>query len=235
MGVHTASRSSAGQLPEKIGNLLQESRWLALGAVALFLSMALWGFHKDDPGWSHAVATGKMHNPTGHFGAWVADLMLYLFGFSAWWWVVLLAVVIWWGFRRLHSPLGGADRRPLYIALAGFVFLLIASSALEALRFHTLKVELPLAPGGMFGIEASRLLDHVLGYTGATLVLLAAMAAGWSIFSGMSWLWAFESLGGALEGVVGVFGGAGCGRFVHARQDSRAKWRREYLLPGPPL
>ena len=194
-------------MPEKIGNLLEESRWLALGAVALFLSMALWGFHKDDPGWSHAVVSGKLHNPTGHFGAWVADLMLYLFGFSAWWCIVLLAVVIWWGFRRLHSPLGSVDRRPLYIALAGFVLLLVASSALEALRFHTLKVELPLAPGGMFGIEASRLLEHMLGYTGSTLLLLAAMAAGWSIFSGMSWLWAFESLGAALEGFVGFFYG----------------------------
>jgi S-DNA-T family DNA segregation ATPase FtsK/SpoIIIE len=178
-----------------------------LGAVALFLSMALWGFHKDDPGWSHAVVTGKLHNPTGHAGAWVADLLLYLFGFSAWWWIVLLAVVIWWGFRRLHSPLGNLDRRPLYIALAGFALLLVASSALEALRFHTLKVELPLAPGGMLGMEASRLLEHQLGYTGSTLLLLAAMAAGWSIFSGMSWLWAFESLGGALEAVVGFFYG----------------------------
>ena len=27
-------------LPEKIGNLLQESRWLGVGAVALFLIMA---------------------------------------------------------------------------------------------------------------------------------------------------------------------------------------------------
>jgi alkanesulfonate monooxygenase SsuD/methylene tetrahydromethanopterin reductase-like flavin-dependent oxidoreductase (luciferase family) len=36
---------------------------------------------------------------------------------------------------------------------------------------------LPLAPGGLLGIEASRLLAHLLGYTGSTLLLLAAMAA----------------------------------------------------------
>ena len=209
MGVRTADRATSSQLPEKIGNLLHESRWLGLGAIALFLSMALWGYHKDDPGWSHAVVSGTLLNPAGHFGAWIADLMLYLFGFSAWWWIVLLAMVIWWGFRRLHSPLGKkkADRRPLYIALAGFLLLLVASSALEALRFHTLKVELPLAPGGLLGIEASRLLAHLLGYTGSTLLLLAAMAAGWSIFSGMSWLWAFERLGASLEFITGSFYG----------------------------
>jgi hypothetical protein len=34
------------------------------------------------------------------------------------------------------------------------------------------------------------------------------MAAGWSIFSGMSWLWAFERLGAGLESVVGFFYGS---------------------------
>ena len=206
MGSRAVSRATPSQLPEKIGNLLQESRWLALGAVALFLSMALWGFHKDDPGWSHAVVSGTPHNPTGRAGAWIADLLLYLFGFSAWWWIVLLAMFVWWGFHRLNAP-RAADRRPLYIALAGFALLLIASSALEALRFHTLKAALPLNPGGLLGFEASRLLAHLLGHTGSTLLLLAAMAAGWSIFSGMSWLWAFERLGALVEGAFGLFYG----------------------------
>jgi S-DNA-T family DNA segregation ATPase FtsK/SpoIIIE len=56
-------------------------------------------------------------------------------------------------------------------------------------------------------VEASRLLAHLLGYTGSTLLLLAAMAAGWSIFSGMSWLWAFERLGASLEFITGSFYG----------------------------
>ena len=145
VGVRTVDRATAGQLPEKIGNLLHESRWLALGALALYLAMAFWGFSKDDPGWSHAVVSSQLHNPTGHAGAWIADLMLYLFGLSAWWWIVLLVMFMWWGFRRLNSPLGHVDRRPLYIALSGFVLLLVASSAIEALRVYSLKAELPLS------------------------------------------------------------------------------------------
>jgi S-DNA-T family DNA segregation ATPase FtsK/SpoIIIE len=206
VGARTAVRAPARQLPDTIRTLLQETRWLALGAVALFLSLALWGYRRDDPGWSHAVTSGTLQNPTGHGGAWIADLLLYLFGFSAWWLIVLLGMFVWRGFRKLNAPHDG-DRRPLYIALAGFVLLLVASSALEALRFHTLKAELPLAPGGMLGIEASRLFGHVLGFTGSTLLLLLAMAAGWSIFSGMSWLWAFEKLGAILEAVGGFFFG----------------------------
>ncbi|MFH1657951.1 MAG: DNA translocase FtsK 4TM domain-containing protein [Pseudomonadota bacterium] len=193
-------------LPEKIGSLLQESRWLGVGAIALFLTMALWGFSKEDPGWSHAVGSASLHNPAGRAGAWIADLMLYIFGLSAWWWIVLLGMFVWWGFRKYHSP-EDHKQHPLFIALGGFSFLLVASSSLEALRFYSLKAALPLVPGGMLGIELGRLLSTQFGYTGATLFLLAVMAAGWSIFSGMSWVWAFEQLGLFLESFLGFFYG----------------------------
>ena len=193
-------------LPEKIGALLQESRWLGVGAVALFLIMALWGFRKDDPGWSHAVGAGSPQNPAGRAGAWIADLMLYLFGLSAWWWIVLLGMFVWWGIRKFNSP-EEHRQHPLFIALAGFSLLLVASSALEALRFYSIKAALPLAPGGLLGIEAGRVLATQFGYTGSTLLLLAVMAAGWSVFSGMSWLWAFEQLGVLLERGLSFFYG----------------------------
>ena len=77
MGSRVVQRNTS-PLPDKIGGLLQESRWLALGAVALFLSMALWGFNKEDPGWSHSVNSNTLHNPAGRAGAWLADLMLSL-------------------------------------------------------------------------------------------------------------------------------------------------------------
>ena len=201
-----AVENNSSPLPDKIGGLLQESRWLGLGAIGLFLFMALWGFNKEDPGWSHSVNVVSLHNPTGRAGAWLADLMLYVFGLSAWWWIVLFGMFVWWGFRRLNA-FDADSRRPLYIALGGFVFLLLASSALEALRFHTMKAALPLRPGGLIGTELSLLLERQLGYTGSTLLLLALIAAGWSIFSGMSWLWAFERLGAGLETFVGFFYG----------------------------
>ncbi|WP_301101515.1 DNA translocase FtsK [Propionivibrio sp.] len=185
-------------LPEKIAVVLQESRWLALVALAAFLGLALWGYQRGDPGWSHAVQGASLHNPAGRGGAWLADLLLYVFGLSAWWWVVLLMAIVWWGYRRLDG-LRTADRRPLYIALVGFLVLIIASSALEALRFYTLKAPLPLAPGGMLGIEVGRLSVRYLGYTGATLTLISALALGWSVFSGISWISAVECFGALLE------------------------------------
>ncbi|MQY51146.1 DNA translocase FtsK [Rhodocyclus gracilis] len=195
------TETAPSPLPEKIVLVIQESRWLALMAVAAFLALALWGYDRADPGWSHAAATSALHNPTGRAGAWLADMLLYLFGLSAWWVIALFVVLVWRGYRRLDG-LRSADRRPLLIALAGFLLLLVASCALEALRFYTLKQPLPLAPGGMLGLELGSLAARYLGYTGATLVLIAIFAVSWSLFSGMSWIGAAEHFGALLEGAV---------------------------------
>ena len=85
-----AEKLTQQPLPEKIAALLQEARWLVLGALALYLILILGGFAADDPGWSHAATTEHILNPGGRFGAWLADLLLYLFGISAWWLVLFL-------------------------------------------------------------------------------------------------------------------------------------------------
>src|SRR5690606_33614704 len=134
----------------------------------------------------------------GVFGAWLADVLLYVFGFSAWWWIALLVQQIWVGYHGI-SQSSLFDRRALWVALIGFAVLLLSSSALEALRLHTLTAALPLAPGGMLGMLLGDGLAHLLGFTGATLFLLVLIAIGFSLFSGLSWLRFTDRLGTALE------------------------------------
>jgi S-DNA-T family DNA segregation ATPase FtsK/SpoIIIE len=197
-------KSSASRpLPEKIALLLKETRWLVLGALAIFLMLALWGYHPGDPGWSYSVKASTLHNPTGRVGAWISDLLLFLFGFSAWWWIVFLCMCVYWGYGRLEERAvpEGRDQRPFYIAILGFAILLASSSALESLRFHSYSQGILAIPGGLLGEELGAALSGIFGYTGATLFFLFTIAVGWSMFSGMSWLWFIERLGGALEQV----------------------------------
>ena len=74
----------AKALPEKIALLMHEARWLLVGAFGVYLSLVLWGFNRSDPGWSHASAVQTITNPGGRAGAWLADILLYFFGLSAW-------------------------------------------------------------------------------------------------------------------------------------------------------
>jgi S-DNA-T family DNA segregation ATPase FtsK/SpoIIIE len=198
MPISQAQRNGSVPLPEKIANLVHEVRWLVVGGLGLYLALILWGFNPADPGWSHAARAEGIANPGGRFGAWLGDLLLYVFGLSAWWWVALMFFLVAWGYRRLNKLFGG-DRRPLVIALAGFVVLLVASSGIEAMRFWSLKVQVPLEPGGVLGVEIGRLATAFLGFTGGTLLMMTLWLAGATLFLGISWLNAIERLGALLE------------------------------------
>jgi DNA segregation ATPase FtsK/SpoIIIE, S-DNA-T family len=185
-------------LPARLVALLRESRWLLLLALAIYLVLILHGYNRDDPSWSHSATSAVTHNPGGAFGAWLSDVLLYLFGISAWWLTIFMLQRVWVGYRGVN-PNSLFDRRALWIALSGFAVLLLSSSALEALRLYTLKAALPLAPGGMLGAILSGALSHALGFTGATIILLALIAVGLSLFTGLSWLRFVDWLGAALE------------------------------------
>jgi len=196
--MRTLNRTDTPPLPGKIAALLRESKWFALLALALYLLLVLFTFDKSDPGWFHSTATATARNAGGRAGAWLSELLLYVFGVSAYWWVALLGYIVVAGYRRLDGS-ALLDRRSLLVALAGFALLLAASSGIEALRFYTLKATLPLAPGGMLGAAVSSNLAASFGFTGATLILLTLFAIGASLFTGISWLTVIELTGAALE------------------------------------
>jgi len=210
------SRVAGNPLPPKIAALLRESWWIALLAIALYLFLVLVTYHQGDPGWSHSVRASAIRNAGGVVGAYVADLMLYLFGMSAYWWIVLCGALVAWGFRRIED-VPESDRRSYAVALGGFLILLLASSGIEAVRLYSIKAVLPLAPGGMMGAVLGNAVSQAFGFTGGTLILLLVFAAGLSLFSGVSWLIVLERVGAWTERSVGfVLGKWG------ERQDRRA-------------
>ena len=186
--------------------MLREVRWLVLGVMSLYIGLILFGYDKADPGWSNASRMSAMgvSNPGGRFGAWLADVLLYLHGISAWWWVVLLGYSLVWGFLRLRDRLT-LDRRSSLIVLLGFVMVLLASSALENLRFlglTNLAFNLPWQPGGVLGSGLGNVMQHNFGYVGSALLLVTLLAAGLSLFTGISWLSIAEGIGGICERIV---------------------------------
>ncbi len=211
----SASHAARNPLPPRIGALLRESWWLALMAVALFLLIVLWTYHKGDPGWSHSLRETGIRNAGGMVGAYLADLLLYLYGVSAYWWVLFCAALVGWGFRRIET-VAEIDRCSYVVIGIGFLVMLIASCGIEYLRLHSLKVTLPLAPGGMIGTIAGGAALKMLGFTGGTLILLLMFAAGFSLFTGLSWLTIIEKIGAGLE-----FAFFFVMRRWHERQDRR--------------
>ena len=193
-----ARKVNSNPLPPRITKLLREAACLILSGVALYLILIFMSFDRADPGWSHSDHSDQIGNAGGRAGAWLADLLLYLFGASAWWWVVFFLSAVLWSYRRIDIA-SIFDPRALLISLMGFMMLLTASSGFESLRFHTINISLPLVPGGVLGEILGKNLSLILGFTGASLGLVILMAIGFSLFSGLSWVRITEKIGEAIE------------------------------------
>ena len=209
-------RRASAPLSPRFARLVRESWWLVVVAAFIWLALILATYVKTDPGWSYSGTGGAIGNRGGVAGAWLADLLLYLFGFSAWWWVVAGIALVAAGYRRIGRPELETDH-PLSLGILGFGLVLLASTALEALRFYRLPVALPQAAGGAIGDLVGSNLARSLGFNGATLLLIALFAAGCSLFFGLSWLKLMERVGGGVERLF---------LWLRRRADARADRRR---------
>ena len=193
-GTPTASHT----MSPRFARLVRESRWLVVVALFLWLALILATYARHDRAFSTTGDGGPILNRGGIAGAWLSDLLLYLFGLSAWWWVIAGVVLVVAGYRRIREP-ELATGHPLPLATLGFALVLLSSAAVEHLRFTHVPAALPQNPGGVFGDVIGGGFAKLLGFNGATLLLLVAFAVGWSLFSGMSWLNVMERMGGWIE------------------------------------
>ncbi|MES2027465.1 MAG: DNA translocase FtsK 4TM domain-containing protein [Pseudomonadota bacterium] len=197
--------TKAPPLPGRLVRLLSEARWLILAAVTLYLILIFLTYSPVDPGWSHANVVSKLNNVGGRAGAWLADLLLFIFGLSAWWMCVFFLRLVWVGYRRLSQRfLLKTEPEPEHhqeglIRGIGFFLLMIGSVALEYLRMHSLKADLPRAPGGVLGELIGNAAQNTFGFMGATLLLLLIFGLGFSLFFHVSWLGVAERIGGSIE------------------------------------
>ena len=197
---HTSNgRLQAPSSPSQLhgAKLVREAWWLGLILVGLYLAVILITYHREDPSWSHIASDGAaIHNAGGAVGAWISDMLLYLFGFSAWWWAVLAIYCVWLMYHRLELTI--SERPFLVFNLVGFALLIVASCALEAGHLITLPATLPLGSGGMLGNAVDSGLQGMFGFAGSTMILLLLFAIGFSLFSGWSWIMLTEKIGAGL-------------------------------------
>jgi len=204
---YTRGQASARQpLPNRLVRLLSEARWLATAVALLYFVLILLSYNKADPGWSHDNSVPHVANLGGRAGAWVADLLLYIFGFSAWWLCVCFTRAVWQGYRRLHTRFIAqeGEQEPEHegetlIRWIGFVLMLAGSVGLEFLRMWSLKVELPRRAGGVLGQLIGNGAHNAFGFTGATLLLLLLFGLGFSWYFQVSWLAVAERIGESVE------------------------------------
>ena len=220
-------RNGPSPLQLRLLSFLREARWVLFALLAAWLALVLATWSPADPGWSHSASQTVLSNGGGVLGAYTADILYYLLGFSAWWLVVLLLHRVYAGYQRLVQHLRAGDEQTLervkWEQGVGFGLVLAGSVGLESLRLgswgqmlpsHT---ELISGAGGVIGYAWSSLLNTAVGFTGSTLILIALLVVGLGLFFGFSWLTVCERVGTWIEmGVLKVY------RAYQARVDRRA-------------
>ena len=194
------SSNVSKKIDAESAGLAKEAWWLFFAAIGIYLVLILASYYHDDPSWTHSASENAIvHNAGGTLGALLSDMLLYIFGFSAWWFAVFAFYAIWLVYLRLDVVAQG--RKPLlFLNFFGFGLLLLSSSCLEYGHVVHIPATLPQDAGGVIGNIFDTILRDALGFVGSTLVLLFAMAAGFSLFTGWSWILIVEKLGSGLIG-----------------------------------
>ncbi len=178
----------------QINQRLREAGMLLSFALAGYFLVALFSYSAQDPSWSHSGSNGEIANFGGAAGAWMADLLFYLFGFLAF---LLPLMLIYNGFILVRTrDLSAEDRyQMLVIRWSGFVLTLISGSALSSLHFSVEPGAMPLDAGGILGQITGNYFSQALGFVGATVLHLALFLAGLTLFTGLSWLAVVDNTG----------------------------------------
>jgi S-DNA-T family DNA segregation ATPase FtsK/SpoIIIE len=172
-------------LSEELQRRLREAGVLLLVPLAVYLLVCLFSYSEQDPSWSHAAESGVVHNLGGTVGAWIADLLRYLFGAVAYAFPLLLLAL---GVQVLRRDLG--TREPTQwepaLRLVGFVMFFIVGPALAWLEFHDAQVA-PEGAGGVLGHAIGNGVLHAFGDKGAPMLLLALFLVAVTLATGLSW------------------------------------------------
>ena len=199
MAESSAQARNGARFTAAVSRGLRESAVIVLGIVALVLLMALATYSPDDPGFSFTGSAAPVHNRIGVVGAWLADVLFFLFGRPAFLFPLMLALAAWGLQRRIQSE--ASSRANTLVRIAGFLLVLVASCALTTL--HWQPGGLRQSAGGVVGTLFGNGLAAGLNFLGATLLLIAAWMAGLSLAFGVSWFTIMDRLGSLAWGAVG--------------------------------
>ena len=171
----------------------REAVLLAFAAAAVFLTIAIWTYHRGDSSWSVRNGSDHVANRGGVVGAWLSDVLLQLFGHVAWFFPVLIGAFGLVLFLRRER----VSNRLEWLARGGGLAMVLAASCGIATLHYGAAGTLPVGvgAGGVLGDLVSRALLVAFSFPGATVVMLGLLLAGWSLLTGVSWLTVMEETG----------------------------------------
>ncbi|HWD30798.1 DNA translocase FtsK [Pseudomonas caricapapayae] len=197
---------------------LKEGALIAMGALCLYLWMALLTYDQADPGFSHTSNVEQVQNAAGRAGAYFADVLFMVLGYFAYIFPLLLAIKTWQIFRERHQPWQWSGWLFSW-RLIGLVFLVLSGAALAHIHFHS-AASLPASAGGALGESLGDLAKNALNVQGSTLMFIALFLFGLTVFTDLSWFKVMDVTGKITLDLFELFQGA-ANRWWAARNERK--------------
>jgi len=177
-----------------VSRRLTEGLLIATVALCAFVTIALLTYYSGDPGYNTTGTGGAVRNATGSAGAWLADVLLSLFGYSAYLFPGLLALRAVLIFREKYDP-KLFHKQAFLLRTLGFILIIVATTCLSALQANSTLSELPYGYGGFFGEQLATWILANFGLLGSRLILVTTLLFGLTIFTDISWFKTMEWMG----------------------------------------
>ena len=179
--------------PTRLERGVREAILLGTAALTIYLLLALMSWVDTDPGWSSSGRGEAVRNLGGVAGAWVADVILSLFGYVGFVlpWLIFAAGVI--HYRAAGNAVGWSDSWP--VRAVASILLLLSACGLAAAHAIGNPEALPQGSGGILGTVIATEVGKLLGGVGSTLLLLTGLVAALPLSLAFSWLAVMDWIG----------------------------------------
>lgn len=167
---------------DKKDKLKKEIQGMALGALGVFILIALLSFSAGDQSFNTYSSEGQLHNFGGRLGADLSDLLLQVLGLASY---AIPAGLLFLSYKLLRF------KELRWKAYKGVAFGTLVVSLAALFAFNLAKTEFlgqPVLTGGAVGYKTASFLKTYFGITGALLIILPLLAASAMVLSRFSFV-----------------------------------------------
>ena len=169
--------------------LLREGYIFGLFTLSVTLFLSLISYSNDDRSFHVINSSESVANLLGSTGAYTSDILLAVFGITAFLLPLLLAIK---SFQLFMSPsqkvYGSMDILVIWLRVIGFILLLVSATTFVNIHYGDFKSDYPSGLGGYIGVFLGEHVVSVFGYIGGTILLIFIFMFGLTVFADISWV-----------------------------------------------
>jgi len=169
--------------------LLREGYIFGLFTLSVTLFLSLISYSNDDRSFHVINSSESVANLLGSAGAYTSDILLAVFGITAFLLPLLLAIK---SFQLFMSPsqkvYGSMDILVIWLRVIGFILLLVGATTFVDIHYGDFKSDYPSGLGGYIGVFLGEHIVSVFGYIGGTILLIFIFMFGLTVFADISWV-----------------------------------------------